>query len=164
MAAELAKWPHWMPLLIVDNYAVEVVDRRVTSDMEIGQVSRVEFDTDETIATCSLFLDRTQAKWFEGFERDYLRQGSRWFTMPLWIGGECLDHVVKFRERPKLGGLMGGYVTYTFTLNVSKREGLFPPDITELLLHVSPKELPEIDDFLQALVNIEWPSVLPFPG
>ena len=164
MATALSKWPHWMPPLVVDNYAVEPLDRRITSDMEIGQVSRVEFDTDETVATCSLWVNALQAKWLVGFERDYLRQGTRWFTLPIWTGGELLDHGGRFRERPKLAEKVGEYATYTFSLSVQKREGLFTPDITELLLHVSPTEIPTIDDILQTLVNVSWPSALPYQG
>jgi hypothetical protein len=131
--------------------------------MEIGSEVRSEFDTDECVATINLFLNPIQAKWFESFERGVLRQGARWFLFPLWVGGELLDHTVRFRERPKMGSLADGHVTCAFTLDVGRREGLFPPDITEILIHVSPEEIAPLADILQRVVNVDWPVALPFP-
>ena len=161
MAEKLLKFPSWIKPPVVDDYRVEPVDRRLKSEMEIGSVSRMEFDTDETVATCTLWLKSIQAKWFEGFERDLTRQGTRWFIMPLWVGGELLDHVVKFRERPKLSQKTGEYCNYSFTLDVSRREGLFPADVTEFLIDVDPAELSPLVELLQTIVNVDWPRALP---
>ena len=164
---ELARWPAWMGYPVVDDYKVEPQDRRIKSEMEISTISRVEFDTDETIANCSLYLKSLQAKWFESFERDYLSQGSKWFIMPLWVGGEIIDHVVKIRDRPALSQKSGterteGYAIYTFSLDVSKREGMLPLELVDKLLYLSPYELQQTDSLLQIIVNERLPKSLPF--
>lgn len=162
MAAKALRWPEWMGYPVVDDYRVEVLDRRTTTEMEVGAVSRVEFDTDESVATCSLFLKPFQANWFEAFERDLARQGTVWFTMPLWTGGRLLDHTVRFRERPTLAQKTGPYATYTFTLSVSKREGLIAADVAEILTELDPGRLAAMDDLLNVIVNDLLPASLPF--
>jgi hypothetical protein len=148
---------------LVDGYGLEPVDRTIVTEMEIGAVKRREFDTDETIANCSIFLNAFQANWFEAFERDALRQGSRWFKMPLFTGGELLWHTVRFRGRPKSADKAGEYMTYSFQLDVEKREGLMPGDLAELLASFDdPDGLYMLDDLLQKLVNVDLPITLPF--
>jgi hypothetical protein len=155
-------WPAWMGYPLVDGYGIEPQDRRLASEMDIGTIYRVEFDTDETIATCTLFLNALQAKWFESFERDFLRQGSRWFKLKLWLGGELLEHTVRFRERPKLTAKDWEYSTYSLTLDVAKREGLMETFWVDVLIDIPPFLLRELDEILQPVVNIDYPLALPF--
>jgi hypothetical protein len=156
---ELPRWPLRPPL--VDGYTVEPADRRVTTEMEDGTIRRVEFGTDEATAQCSLWLNAEEAAWFEAFERDYLKQGSEWMIMPLWVGGRLTDHAARFRERPRLTGKEGGWATYTFPLAVAGRRGLMDEDLQEGLLAVSPWDLMEISDLLDWTMNQAWPAVLP---
>jgi hypothetical protein len=157
------RWPTWIKPVLVDGYGVEPVDRRIKTDMEVGASYRVEFDTDETIVTCNVFLKPLQASWLEGFERDVLAQGSRWFKMRLFVGGAYgEEHDVRFRERPKLTAKSGEYSTYTFSLDVAGRKGLMDPGLAEVLSTYEPEDFMRATDLLQTVVNIEWPQALPF--
>jgi hypothetical protein len=157
------RWPNWLKPLIVDSYGIEPTERRIKTEMEVGSVYRVEFDTDESTATGSVFLSPLQAKWFETFERDVLKQGAIWFKMKLFVGGEYgIEHTVRFRDRPKLASKTGDYSTYTFTLDVARREGLMDAGLAEVLSIYEPEDFIKACDLLQTVVNIEWPEALPY--
>jgi hypothetical protein len=162
MAQQLVKWPAWMKYPTIDGYGVEPQDRRVKTDMEVGSTFRVEFDTDETTASCSLFLNPFQSNWFEAFERSFLAQGSKWFIIPLWVGGQLVDHTVRFRERPKLTSKHGPYSTYAFTLDLSKREDLLSEGNVAIFIEIDPFELYSVTSLLQIIVNINYPKSLPY--
>ena len=119
------RWPAWMPPPLTDGYTVKPEDRRGRPDFPIRGQFRVEFRTDEAVAACALFLNALQSNWFEAFERGLLRQGTRWFRMDLWVGGQMIEHRVRFRERPQQSGRTGlEYARYTFQLDLFRREGL----------------------------------------
>ncbi len=152
-ASPLLRWPGWLPLPNQDGYQVEPQDRRVATDMEIGGRFRVEFDTDETRARCVVSLDPIQAGWLETFERDLLRQGSKWFLMPLWIGGGLADQRVRFRDRPTAGSVRGRWTDYGFTLDIARREGLMPVWLAELLALISPYFLARLRNRLREILH-----------
>ena len=137
--ADLLRWPDWMPLPQRASYSYEVTDRRIRTDMEVGSIIRVEYDTDESKASCSLVLDAFQSAWFEAFERDVLRQGSRWFEMPLLSGGIIQSHTVRFASRPKAGVIGPAHTKYTFSLDLEKRPPVICGDVASLVLCV-PRE------------------------
>lgn len=142
---DLICWPDWMPKPQRSGYSYSPVDRRKKTDMEVGSISRVEFDADETTCDCSLILDRKQASWFESFERGVLRQGSRWFRMPLQFGGCIAMQTVRFSTRPKASELIGLHTTYTFTLEIECRELPLKNDfLAEIMLCLSFEELYEM--------------------
>lgn len=128
-------WPKWMPAPQQDSFSIQPEDRRLTSETEAGSIIRYQFDSDVNVAECTLILNRTQAAWFELFERDMVRQGTVWFDFPLWIGGEIAYESCRFKTRPKAGNLIGLHTTYTFSLYVSKRTQLaFPPCLAEVFV------------------------------
>lgn len=147
----LKTWPAWMPKPQRSGYTYSPVDRRKKTDMEVGSIMRVEYDTDECSCDCTLILDRMQSTWFESFERGLMRQGSEWFRMPLQFGG-CIDwQTVRFSSRPKAAEIIGvRHTAYTFTLDVYRRDNLLECDVlTEMLMCISPY------DFLTAVANIK---------
>ena len=156
----MPRWPLRPP--VADGYGIEPADRRLSTEMEDGILRRVEFDTDETTARCSLFLGPEDAAWFEAFERDHLRQGSGWMIMPLWVGGSLTDHAVRFRERPKLSQKTGAWSTYSLSLDLAGRRGLMSEDLQGGLVEVGPEDLIAATDLLDVVVNDLWPEVLPF--
>jgi hypothetical protein len=162
MAQDLIKWPAWMKYPTIDGYGVEVKDTRIKTEMEVGSAFRVEFNTDESSASCSLFLNKIQSDFFEAFERGLLKQGSVWFIMPLWVGGKLIDHTVRFQERPKLVEKLGPYTSYSFTLDVARREGLMSDFYVEFLLSVGPLEFMKLEEKLQMTLNEYYPIALPF--
>jgi len=140
------KWPRWMPAPQQDSFSIQPEDRRLSTETETGSIIRYQFDSDVNVADCTLILNRTQAAWFEFFERDMVRQGTVWFDFPLWIGGEIAYESCRFKTRPKAGSLIGLHTTYTFSLYVSKRSQLaFPPCIAELLVCYPPCFFVELD-------------------
>jgi hypothetical protein len=159
--AELLKWPKWMRVPTVDSYAVEIVDRRVVTEMEIGSVTRVEFNTDETVANCSLFCNPMQSDWFEAFERDVLIQGSIWYKTPLWVGGKLIEHVIRFKDRPKLTNKLGSYSTYSFKLEIAWREGLLSKEWVLFFLEHDPLMFLAFEGKLQRIINVALPKVFP---
>ena len=156
------RWPDWLKPPLMDGYGVKPEDRRVRADFDIGSQFRIEFDTDETTASCQLWLEPIGANWLEAFERDLLVQGSRWFLMPLWVGGQMADHRVRFKARPEITEVRGHWSKYTFQLDVSRREGLMDRGLAELLLEIDPYEFMKFEDLLQIVVNEKYPRSLPF--
>lgn len=162
-SSKMLRWPNWLPLPNQDGYQVEPQDRRVTTDMEIGGRFRVEFDTDETRARCVIVLDPIQAGWLETFERDLLSQGSKWFMMPLRVGGDITDQQVRFRERPSAVSIQGPYTTYSFALDLKRREGLMPIWLAELLAIISPYFLARLRNRLHEILHKKAPKVTNIP-
>lgn len=135
-------WPDWMPKPQRNGYGYEPVDRRSKTDMEVGSVLRVNFDTDESTIDCTLVLNPIQAQWFEKFERDMLNQGAKWFQMPIWMAGCIETHTVRFAARPKAGNLIGArHTTYTLKLDLQKRDLKLCDEVLELLLCVNPADI-----------------------
>lgn len=160
-------WPAWMPRPQVSGYGVHPVDRRLTTETETGNIVRRQFDTDEAEADCSLVLNQLQSNWFEAFERDMLGQGSTWFRMPLWVGGEIENHLVRFKTRPKAGSLIGLHTTYSFTLAVAKRE-IMPLNVAWLLYQYGPDFFTEdfipVSNRLHVILHVESPGLTNIPA
>lgn len=156
-------WPSWMPLAQSNGYSYEPTDRRTKTDMEVGSIMRVNFDTDESTLNCTLILNAVQAQWFEKFERDMLNQGATWFQMPIQIAG-CIEwHTVRFASRPKAGNLIGPrHTTYTLKLDIQKRDLKLCDEVAELLLCITPPELTgtyaRVHDFWLSLKTLQKPT------
>jgi hypothetical protein len=162
MSEQIFQWPKWMGYPLVEGYGAEIVDTRVKTEMEIGSTFRIEFDTDQLTANCSMFLQNLQADWFESFEKSLLKQGSKWFQLPLWVGGKLLPHTVRFKERPKLVEKNYQYTTYSFTLDIARREDMMPDNFVSFLFELDPYEFIRGSDMLQICVNEMFPIALPF--
>lgn len=156
---KLPRWPAWMPLARQSDYGYQPVDRRSKTDMEVGSILRVNFDTDETQFSCSLILDRMQSAWFEVFERDMLNQGSRWFEIPLQSGGSISWHTARFKSRPKASLPGPWHTTYSFTLEIDKRPATLCPQIAEFLNCVSPQDLCRTASTLREAMQEVIPSI-----
>ena len=163
MAEKFYCWPDWMPKAQRSSYAYEPTDRRSKTDMEVGSLIRVNYDTDESIIDCTLILDAVQSQWFEKFERDMLNQGTKWFQMPIQIAG-CIEmHTVRFASRPKAGNLIGPrHTTYTLKLDLQKRDLKLCDEVLDLLLCVSPADLmgtvAKARDFWMSLKTLQKPT------
>lgn len=159
---EVLRWPDWMPRPQISGYGYEPVDRRTRTDMEVGAVLRVNFDTDETTVTCTLICDTYQAAWFETFERGTLRQGSRWFQVPLQTGGAINWHTARLAARPKAQQLMGVFHTaYQLQLELEQRELEMCEELAALLACLAPDDLLDAADagdaFADALPRLTVP-------
>jgi len=124
----LPVWPYWMPMSQRSGYTYEPVDRTVKTEMEVGSIKRIEFDTDETTITCSMILrNDTELEFFEKFERDVLKQGTSWFQMPLWIAGRQDLYTIRFNGRPKMQEILGSHhAKVAFKLDIERRILLEP--------------------------------------
>lgn len=156
-------WPAWMPNPQSSGYTFQPVDRRAKSDMEIGGIVRNEFDTDETRLSCRLVLDQGQAQFFEAFQKQILKTGTRWFELSLWIAGELKTHLVRFSEHPKLESIMGLHTVYSLSLQVSRRH-LLPEWVTEILLKYNPRDLRRWSARLHIVLHEEMPGTLVVPA
>lgn len=156
-------WPEWMPRPQQEGFSIQPVDTRLTSEMEIGSVVRVEFNTDMQIASCTLALDRLEAAWFEAFEQTLQNQGAKWFRFPLWISGEIQYRLVRMRERPKLNRTSGLTSWYALSLDVADRE-LMSRDLTEALLHYSPDEIVDMANRLHPILHVQAPGLSLVPA
>jgi hypothetical protein len=139
MPDTLPCWPEWMPKPQRTGYGYEVMDRTLNTDMEISSVSRVEFDTDEKTISCIMILhNRVELEFYEAFDRDCLRHGTRWFQMPIWMTGKIEWYNCRFVTRPKIDRLIGcNYATVSMKLKIERRE-LLDPDILEVLMIFGP--------------------------
>jgi len=162
MAHSLLRWPDWMPLPDQSGYDVESKDRRIKTDMEVGSIVRVEYDTDESKANCSLVLDEFQAAWFETFERDVLRQGTQWFELPLLSGGIIQNHTVRFASRPKASVVGPAHTKYTFSLDLEKRPPVICGDVAHLVMCIPREHVCETANLLdQVLYDFARHIVIP---
>ena len=155
-------WPKWMPAPQKSGYVAAPVDRRTKTDMEIGARLRTEFDTDESTATCKLTLSDFEAGWLETFEHKVLAQGAIWIKMPIWSAGRVSQHVVRFKDRPKLTGLVGLHGTYEFTLDIAERN-LLSRDYAEVLIDYSPELLMLFSERLHHVLHVEMPGATTLP-
>ena len=158
MTQEMMAWPEWLGVPLVDNYGLEVADRRISTEMEIGSTRRVEFDTDEATVSCSLLLAPDEADFFEAFERGPLHQGSRWFKINLWLGGRMAEQTARFKGRPQITGKAGDYTFYSFTLEITQREGLMSDEQAYILLLFGPTGVQDITNRLHYILHVEAPK------
>lgn len=150
MADKFYCWPDWMPKAQRNGYGYEPVDRRAKTDMEVGSLIRVNYDTDETTLNCTLILNAVQAQWFEKFERNMLNQGSQWFQMPIMVAGCIQMHTVRFASRPKASEVIGPYHTsYQLALEVQERNLDICDELMDIMLCVSPKHIMMTSDRVQ---------------
>ncbi len=164
MSEKLLCWPHWLPRPNSSGYEYEPTDRTLSSEMDIGTFKRVEFDTDETTISCTAIMDNMQLAFFETFERDCLRQGCKWFLMPILIAGEVQEYKVRFKGRPKIGGLIGAcHATVTMRVEIGKRD-LLCSDLMHLLMVFSPDEISWLSGRLHTLLHKEMPRVTILPA
>lgn len=159
---KLPVWPDWLPNVQQDDYSYEIVDRRTKTDMEVGSIIRVNFDTDEIIVNCSVTLNQLQAGYFEYFEKQLLRQGSNWFEIPLQTGGEIAMHKARFKSRPKASLPGPWHTTYSFSLELDKRPSLCP-ELWEILACLPPEAFCQIGKDMtkglhQVIPSIEIPD------
>lgn len=154
----LIKWPTWMPTPLQSGYGGGPVDTRATSDTEAGSLLRKQHNTDEQDITCSIVCDEFQAAFFEAFERDKLAQGTVWFELPIFIGGELRYYKVRFKQRPKITEVKATYTYYGFVVTVYKRE-LLDKWIVDLLLLFSPAEIYLLYSRLHTVLHIEYPDI-----
>lgn len=158
----LYQWPKWMPLPQQNDYGYSLTDRRSKTDMEVGSVLRVNFDTDEGTVDCSIICDCTQSLWFENFEQNTLRQGATWFKMPIQIAGAIEWHNVRFASRPNAKIKGPNHTTYSFKLEIDDRDLWFCKELASLLSCISPKELLKSASFFRSsfsdLKKLQFPD------
>ena len=161
--ASMITWPDWMPAPQQDSFSIQPEDRRLTTETEAGSIIRYQFDTDVNVADCTLVLNRTQANWFEAFERDVLMQGSIWFDFPLWIGGDVVWEKCRFKTRPKAGNLIGLHTTYTFSLYVSKRSNI-DGRYAAIMLELGMDDFEYIYNKLHHILHVQSPGLTILPN
>jgi hypothetical protein len=144
------------------GYSYEVTDRTLNTDMEIGSIPRVEFDTDETVVTCSMVLcNRLQLEFYEAFERDCLRQGTKWFQMPIWMTGQIEWYNCRFVGRPKVAPDRGvTHATVSMKLQIERRN-LLDPDIVEVLMIFGPDITGQLNGADTALAKLAGVTNIP---
>lgn len=138
---DLPVWPSELPNLLQSGYGYELADNTLSGNSNLPTRKRVEFlQIDEATVTGTLWLTYPQLHIFTLFERDVLRNGVRWFKLPLWISGDRLPYKVRFLEPPSVSFTSGTYASVSFSLEMSERE-LLDPYVVILLLTFSPDEL-----------------------
>ena len=130
---EIPAWPDSFPLPLQKDYAYAPHDRRAWAQMEVGNLARVEYATDETKISCTVLLNRTEWEQFRRFVRRDLKRGTRWFTMPLQSSGGIDIHTVRLRTLPKAGSFIARHLHVSFELDVWRRENSMCGWVTELL-------------------------------
>jgi len=139
----LEQWPDWMPLPLRDGYQMAAEDRRETGAETAGPYFSPGFGGDVCTVTCSLLLSPLQAAFFEQLDGKLLRNGSDWFSFPVWYGGAVHFEACRFKTRPKLSGVNGRFTEYRLELFVRKRTALPAPPSSGWTAW--PQELPAPD-------------------
>jgi hypothetical protein len=114
-------WPEIFGVPRRAGYTYTPTDRRARAEMEIGGRYRVLYDTDETVLNCDFVLKYDVLAFFEAFEKHILKQGSVWFRMPILTAGAIEQHIVRFKERPKISEFMNGIAVVSMALDVRER-------------------------------------------
>ena len=135
-------WPDDFPLPIQDGYAYSPYDRRLNSQMEVGNVRRVEYHTDESAFQCAVIMTRREVERLKNFVRRDLKRGTRWFLIPLQSAGNIDIHTARLKSMPKVETFSGLAMRITLDLDVWRRENPMCNWITELLTCRPP------DDFM----------------
>lgn len=161
MSTDKLLWPDWMPLPLQESYSVEPVDRRAKTEMEMGTVFRVQFDTDETRIRCKLIMGELEYAFFEAFHRHMLKQGSSWFDMPVLTSAGVKHHRARFYDVPKFDGIIGVHMTVTFTLDISARQMLSKEDI-DALYFLGPDVI-FVSCRLHQILHVQIPGVSSIP-
>ena len=151
---EFAQWPEFLDIPLRDSYGYAPVDRRGKSPMEMGNRYRVQYDTDETTLDCHFYMSHDQTAFFEAFEKHAQNQGTTWFEMPVMAGGKISRHVVRFREKPKVGNFKGGFCIVEMSLDIAQRKTM--PEATAWSLYF--KYTGKVEG--EAIV---WPGFLDIP-
>lgn len=157
-------WPEWMPAPQQDSFSIQPEDRRLTSETEAGAIIRKQFDSDVNVADCTVVLDTAEAAWLEKFERDVSRQGTVWFSFPLWIGGQLVHEQCRFKTRPKMSGVNGLTSTYSFSLYVSKRSDLLSDDAYATLTEIGADQIERFSNLLHIILHVESPGLTRIPA
>ena len=131
------EWPASLPAPQA-SLTYEPEDVRISTDMEVGQIVRKQFDTDVVRADCELILSPAQAATFEAFEAGACH-ALRWFSMPLWLAGELQEGTCQILERPKWSPA-GLQTRYRFSVLVSEREISLDACTIDLLQHWTERE------------------------
>jgi len=158
--AEKIIWPDFLDIPLRDDYNYSPTDRRAKADMEIGSRYRVMFDTDETTLNCHFALKLSQLAFFEAFEKHILRQGSKWFDMPISTAGVIQNHSVRFKERPRMSDFRGGYAFVAMTLDVAERK---TASLDEVLIAMEIGLDTKYLDRIDRIVNVEYQNIMPYP-
>jgi hypothetical protein len=128
---------------------------------DLSTTRRPEFNIDEVKISAKMSLSIKQVALFEWFERDILNQGARWFKMKVWIGGDLKDHIVRFRNRPKMA-LNGFWTEVAFELDLEQRD-LMHPTVVDWLIYLSPNELTFFLEEMRKLVHNFMPGLTVIP-
>ena len=156
----LVEWPSNMPVL-QDSYSYEVRKTDMQNDTQLSTTRRPEFNIDEVKMTCKLSLSMTQIAVFEWFEREILNMGARWFKMPVWIGGDLVNYIVRMRGRPQMS-LDGFWTDVSFELDLEQRD-LMHPTVVQWLLYISPDELFWFLNEFHNLLHVKMPGLTIIP-
>ena len=156
----LPAWPSNMPIL-QDGYSYEVRSTDMKGATNLPTVKRPEFNIDEVSITAKLSLSMSQIAVFEWFEREILNMGARWFSMPVWIGGDLKTYQVRFKGRPKFA-LNGFRTLVSFQLELEQRD-LMHPQVVEWLLYMSPEELFFFLQEFHGMLHVTMPGLTIIP-
>lgn len=150
-----AAWPDEFPLPLQDGYSYSPYDRRASAQMEVGNLRRVEYRTDETALQCAVIMTREEVAGLRRFVRHDLKRGTRWFLMPLQSAGHIDMHTARLKSMPKVEPFAGLHMRVTLDLDVWRRENPMCSWITELLVCRPPEDFMEwqktFDDILSGI-------------
>lgn len=153
---ELPAWPDEFPLPLQDGYSYSPYDRRASAQMEVGNLRRVEYRTDETAFQCAVIMTREEVAGLRRFVRRDLKRGTRWFLMPLQSAGHIDMHTARLKSMPKVEPFAGLHMRVTLELDVWRRENPMCSWITELFFCRPPEDFMEWQEaFDDILGNID---------
>ena len=136
-------YPFWMPVPEEGSYKYDISDMTSRTEMEIGSLRRMQFDSDEVVVTCEVLCEDVEAAFIETFEENLLEKGQKWFWMPLLVSGKVGRFYVSFAGRPSLAGVQGLLSRYVFAVRLGDRR------------------LPKVQTQLQSGELARWPEFAP---
>lgn len=158
---EMPAWPDDFPIPLQDGYAYSPYDRRASAQMEVGNLRRVEYKTDETNFQCAVIMTRAEIERLRRFVRRDLKRGTRWFLLPLQSAGNIDIHTARLKTMPKITPFAGLHMQVTLDLDVWRRENPMCSWITELFTCRPPADFMEFQrtfDVVLGNINVEIPD------
>ena len=158
---DIIVWPESFGVPQRAGYNYTPTDRRAKAEMEIGSRYRVLYDTDETVLNCDFVLKYADLAFFEAFEKHILKQGSVWFQMPILTAGAIEQHIVRFKDRPKMSEFRNGIAIVSMVLDLQER--VTYGEAETWVLYQFGVEILTVASRLHEVLHVEAPGVTILP-
>ena len=142
------------------SYDFTPTEPQLRSEFDYGPARmRQRFTRSPSQLTFGVVMSSEEFEAFKAFYHRDLADGTRWFTMPVWLGETYLDHTVRFTQPYKMVSLAFRNVRVSAKLDV-RRLAFVDESYVYLVGEFGvPQLFAQFADPLQVIVNTKYPDV-----